>query len=87
MASTMAANTTSAHNVSDESCIQSSTHIDGQQVRSGRGSNMSSSGMSGDRTRGSHGNGMGKGFGAGKTSWNSNIWGDTNLSGGFGDGM
>lgn len=48
---------------------------------------MGSSGMNSDRARGSHSNSMGKGFGAGKTSWNSNIWGDTNLGGGFGDGM
>ncbi|KAJ5092368.1 hypothetical protein NUU61_007238 [Penicillium alfredii] len=67
MASTMAANATSVHN-----------------VRSSRASNMSSSGMNSDRTRGSHHN-VGKGFGVGKTSWNSNIWGDSNLSGGFDD--
>lgn len=48
---------------------------------------MGSSGMNGDRTRGSHSNGMGKAFGAGKASWNNNIWGDSNLGGGFGDGM
>ncbi|KAJ5778924.1 Armadillo-like helical [Penicillium paradoxum] len=66
MASTMAANATSAHN-----------------VRSNRASNMSSSGMN-DRTRGSQSNSVGKGFGAGKASWNNNIWGDSNL-GGFGD--
>lgn len=49
---------------------------------------MGSSGVNNDRTRGSHSNSMGKGFGAGKTSWNNNnIWGDSNLGGGFGDGM
>lgn len=47
---------------------------------------MGSSGMNSDRTRGSHSNSMGQGFGAGKTSWNNNIWGDSNLGGGFGDG-
>jgi mRNA-binding protein PUF3 len=45
---------------------------------------MGSSGMN-DRSRGSQSNNVGKGFGAGKASWNSNIWGDSNL-GGFGDG-
>ncbi|KAJ5674740.1 uncharacterized protein N7477_004674 [Penicillium maclennaniae] len=48
-------------------------------VRSNR-ANMGSSGMNGDRSRGSN-NGVGKGFG--KSSWNSNIWGDSNLGGGF----
>lgn len=47
---------------------------------------MGSSGMNGDRTRGSHSNSMGKAFGAGKASWNNNIWGDSNLGGSFGDG-
>jgi mRNA-binding protein PUF3 len=42
---------------------------------------MGSSAMN-DRNRGSHNN-VGKGFG--KSSWNNNIWGDSNL-GGFGDG-
>lgn len=46
---------------------------------------MSSSGMNSDRARGSHGNNVGKGFGTGKSSWNSNIWGDSNLGGGFAD--
>lgn len=46
---------------------------------------MNSSGMNGDRARGSHGNNVGKGFGTGKSSWNSNIWGDSNLGGGFAD--
>ncbi|KAJ5669307.1 hypothetical protein N7462_010377 [Penicillium macrosclerotiorum] len=68
MASTMAANASSVHN-----------------VRSNRATNMGSSGMNNDRSRGSHGNGVTKGFGAGKSSWNSNIWGDSNLGGGFGD--
>ena len=47
---------------------------------------MSSSGMNSDRARGSHGNNVGKGFGTGQSSWNSNIWGDSNLGGGFADG-
>ncbi|KAF7161220.1 hypothetical protein CNMCM6106_008546 [Aspergillus hiratsukae] len=67
MASAMAANSTTVHN-----------------VRSNRATNMSSSGMSSDRSRGPHA-GMGKGFGAGKSSWNSNIWGDNNLGSGFDD--
>ncbi|KAJ5826142.1 hypothetical protein N7474_003280 [Penicillium riverlandense] len=54
-------------------------------VRSSRASNMSSSGMNNDRMRGSQSNSVGKGFGAGKPNWNSNIWGDGNLGGGFGD--
>ena len=29
---------------------------------------------------------MGKGFGTGKSNWNSSIWGDSNLGGGFADG-
>jgi mRNA-binding protein PUF3 len=52
------------------------------QVRSNRATNMSASGMNSDRSRGPHA-GMGKGFGAGKSSWNSNIWGDNNLGSGF----
>ncbi|GFF59833.1 pumilio homolog 2 [Aspergillus lentulus] len=52
-------------------------------VRSNRATNMSASGMNSDRSRGPHA-GMGKGFGAGKSSWNSNIWGD-NLGSGFDD--
>ncbi|OGE51216.1 hypothetical protein PENARI_c014G03169 [Penicillium arizonense] len=52
-------------------------------VRASRASNMGSSGMN-DRNRGSHSNNVGKGFGAGKSTWNNNIWGDSNL-GGFGD--
>ncbi|KAJ5545464.1 Armadillo-like helical [Penicillium sp. DV-2018c] len=52
-------------------------------VRSNRASNMSSSGIK-ERSRGSQNNSVGKGFGAGKSSWNNNIWGDSNL-GGFGD--
>ncbi|KAF7158009.1 hypothetical protein CNMCM5623_002521 [Aspergillus felis] len=43
---------------------------------------MSASGMNSDRSRGPHA-GMGKGFGSGKSSWNSNIWGDNNLGSGF----
>ncbi|KAJ5768920.1 hypothetical protein N7520_003479 [Penicillium odoratum] len=68
MASTMAANASSVHN-----------------VRSNRGSNMGSSGMNNDRSRGSHSNGVGKGFSGNKSSWNSNIWGDSNLGGAFAD--
>ena len=45
---------------------------------------MASAGMN-DRPRGSQSNSVGKGFGGGKSSWNNNIWGDSNL-GGFGDG-
>ncbi|KAJ5280072.1 hypothetical protein N7478_005444 [Penicillium angulare] len=47
---------------------------------------MGSSGMNNDRSRGSHNNSVGKGFG-GKSSWNNNIWGDSNLGSGFGEGM
>lgn len=47
---------------------------------------MGSSGMNADRSRGPHSNSVGKGFGPGKSSWNSNIWGDSNLGGGFADG-
>ncbi|OQD78531.1 hypothetical protein PENDEC_c001G01616 [Penicillium decumbens] len=65
MASTMAANANSVHN-----------------VRSNRASNMGSSGMNNDRSRGSN-NSVGNGFG--KSSWNSNIWGDSNLGGSYGD--
>jgi len=88
MASTMAANGSSVHNVSrgwTDDWSRTSLLIQALQVRSGR-SNMSSSGMNGDRARGSHGNNVGKGFGTGKSSWNSNIWGDSNLGGGFADG-
>ena len=53
-------------------------------VRSSRGANMSSAGMNNDRARGSQNNNAGKGFGG--KSWNSNIWGDSNLGGGFADG-
>ncbi|CAI7573175.1 unnamed protein product [Penicillium bialowiezense] len=52
-------------------------------ARSNRASNMAPSGMN-DRPRGSQSNSVGKGFGGGKSSWNNNIWGDSNL-GGFGD--
>lgn len=45
---------------------------------------MGSSGMN-ERSRVSQSNNVGKGFGAGKSSWNNNIWGDSNLRG-FGDG-
>lgn len=83
----MESNATSVHNVSDGCDDWNANQVltDGQ-VRSSRASNMSSSGMNSDRSRGSHSNSMGKGFGTGKTSWNSNIWGDSNLGGGFGDG-
>lgn len=47
---------------------------------------MGSSGMNSDRSRGPHNNSVSKGFGTGKT-WNSNIWGDSNLGSGFADGM
>ena len=84
----MAANATSVHNVSDGTIDARAGRrlIEGAQVRSSR-SNMGSSGMNGDRTRGPQSNSMGKPFGAGKASWNNNIWGDSNLGGGFGDGM
>ncbi|KAJ9237598.1 hypothetical protein DTO169E5_5184 [Paecilomyces variotii] len=55
-------------------------------VRSDRASNMGTSGMSGDRSRASHNHGMAKGFGSGKSRWNNNIWGNTNLGTGFTDG-
>jgi mRNA-binding protein PUF3 len=64
--------------------INESGDTNSDKVRSNRASNMSSSGMN-DRSRGSQNNSVGKGFGAGKSSWNNNIWGDSNL-GGFGDG-
>ncbi|KAJ5166399.1 uncharacterized protein N7482_005180 [Penicillium canariense] len=86
MASTMAANATSVHNVSDGKAWKAKQALTGgPQVRSSRASNMGSSGMNSDRTRGSHSNSVGKGFAAGKSSWNSNIWGDSNLGGNFGD--
>ncbi|KAF5866251.1 mRNA binding protein puf3 [Aspergillus alliaceus] len=44
-------------------------------VRSSRGSNIGSSNMSGERTRGTHVN-MGQAFGGAKPSWDSNIWRD-----------
>ncbi|KAJ5720980.1 uncharacterized protein N7483_008914 [Penicillium malachiteum] len=53
-------------------------------VRSNRGGNMGSSGMNNDRSHGSHGNSVGKGF-SGKSTWNNTIWGDSNLGGGFAD--
>lgn len=37
--------------------------------------------------RTSHNTGVGKSFGGGKTSWNSNIWGDNKLGNGFAEGM
>ncbi|KAL1863755.1 mRNA binding protein puf3 [Paecilomyces lecythidis] len=55
-------------------------------VRSDRVSNMGPSGMNGDRSRASHNHGMAKGFGSGKSRWNNNIWGSTNLGTGFTDG-
>lgn len=82
MASAMAANSTTVHNVGLNGRIKSDRPlIAAIQVRSNRATNMSASGMNSDRSRGPHA-GMGKGFGAGKSSWNSNIWGD-NLGSGF----
>lgn len=82
----MAANTTGVHNVSDGDTwnVRQALTV-GPQVRSNR-TNMGSSGMNNDRARGSHNNNVGKSFGAGKSNWN-NIWGDSNLGNGFGDGM
>lgn len=82
----MAANTTGVHNVSDGDTwnVRQALTV-GPQVRSNR-TNMGSSGMNNDRARGSHNNSVGKSFGAGKSNWN-NIWGDSNLGNGFGDGM
>jgi mRNA-binding protein PUF3 len=86
MASTMAANATGVHNVSDGDAWNVRQALTASlQVRSNR-SNMSSSGMNNDRARGSHNNSVGKSFVAGKPNWN-NIWGDSNLGNGFGDGM
>ncbi|CAG8268047.1 unnamed protein product [Penicillium salamii] len=84
MASTMAANASSVHNVSGKPTWRWGQSLTLYQARSSRTSNMGSSGMN-DRPRGSQNNSVGKGFGAGKSSWNNNIWGDSNL-GGFGDG-
>lgn len=92
----MAANASSVHNVSGKDREQQKQKQQQQQqsdtplthttqVRTGR-SNMNSSGMNNDRARGSHGNNAGKGFSAGKSSWQNNIWGDSNLGGGFADG-
>ncbi|KAF7597300.1 mRNA binding protein puf3 [Aspergillus hancockii] len=44
-------------------------------VRPNRGSNIGSSSMSGERTRGGHAS-MGQPFSGGTSNWNSNIWGD-----------
>lgn len=80
----MAANANSVHNVSDGlDDLHADPVLTQPQVRSNRASNMGSSGMNSDRSRGSN-NSVGKGFG--KSGWNSNIWGDSNLGGGFGDG-
>jgi mRNA-binding protein PUF3 len=89
----MAANASSVHNVSGTGREELQTQqqrsdtplTQSLQVRSGR-SNMNSSAMNNDRARGSHGNNAGKSFGAGKSSWQNNIWGDSNLGGGFADG-
>ncbi|KAL1970310.1 hypothetical protein VTN77DRAFT_5470 [Rasamsonia byssochlamydoides] len=67
MASAMAANAAAVHS-----------------VRSNRVANISSSStMNSDRTRTAHSATMGNGFGSGKTSWNSNIWGNNNLGNTF----
>lgn len=82
----MAANATSVHNVSNgDKWFERQALTVGLQVRSNR-STMGSSGMNNDRARGSHSNSVGKSFGTGKSNWN-NIWGDSNLGNGFGDGM
>lgn len=47
---------------------------------------MAQSGMNADRSRASHNPSIGKGFGGGKASWNSNIWGDNNLGNVFAEG-
>ncbi|KAI9934068.1 hypothetical protein ASPWEDRAFT_103309 [Aspergillus wentii DTO 134E9] len=46
---------------------------------------MGPSGINGERSRSSHHSSMTKSFGGGKASWNANIWGDSNLGGGFDD--
>lgn len=56
------------------------------QVRSDRVTNMGPSAMNGNRSRASHNHNMAKGFGSGKSRWNNNIWGNTNLGTGFTDG-
>jgi mRNA-binding protein PUF3 len=76
---TMAANANNVHNVSGRDDELTDMVLTQSQVRSNR-ANMGSSGMNGDRSRNSN-NSVGKGFG--KSSWNSNIWGDSNLGGGF----
>ncbi|EAW08696.1 mRNA-binding protein PUF3 [Aspergillus clavatus NRRL 1] len=45
---------------------------------------MGTSSMNSERSRGAHA-GMSKGFAGGKSSWNPNIWGDSNLGNGFDD--
>lgn len=81
----MAANATGVHNVSiARHWMRRQALTVDLQVRSNR-SNMGSSGMNNDRARGSHNNSVGKSFGAGQSNWN-NIWGDSNLGSGFGDG-
>ncbi|KKA18711.1 MRNA binding protein Pumilio 2 [Rasamsonia emersonii CBS 393.64] len=53
-------------------------------VRSNRVANISSSStMNSDRTLTAHSTTMGNGFGSGKASWNSNIWGNNNLGNTF----
>ncbi|KAK2751795.1 mRNA binding protein puf3 [Onygenales sp. PD_40] len=63
---------------------------DGTVVHGGRGqaTNIGSSTMNGnDRSHVPQGSSIGKPFGTSKTtSWNPNIWGNTSLGGGFGDG-
>ncbi|KAK2764936.1 mRNA binding protein puf3 [Arachnomyces sp. PD_36] len=51
---------------------------------SGLGSSSTVNGS--DRPRPAHSASMGKGFGSGKSSWTSNIWGNANLGGSFADG-
>lgn len=81
----MAANATGVQNVSiSRHWMRRQALTVDLQVRSNR-SNIGSSGMNNDRARGSHNNSVGKSFGAGKSNWN-NIWGDSNLGSGFGDG-
>lgn len=87
MASTMAANATSVHHVSITPVESGQRVTIDLQVRRTRGANMGSAGMSSDRTHASQSHSVGKGFGTGKASWNSNIWGDSNLGGSFGDGQ
>ncbi|PGH09934.1 hypothetical protein AJ79_05550 [Helicocarpus griseus UAMH5409] len=61
---------------------------DGGVVHRGRGQtpNLGSSSMNGsDRPHIPQNSSIGRAFGAPKTNWNSNIWGNSSLGGGFGD--